>query len=202
MGCRPTISRSASRFPATGRSGSRWRIQYPRARAGRAPAKLPREPTASGTRSAIDAAGYAWYTEAQAADLARLDRRHHRVLRACDAGGSARPARRRANGDVWFAGQPRECDCAQEGRLTRHVLGSLTPTAPMDTQLRHRRVVGGPRVGHAQNASKLLRISASGEDGVRRRRAEAAGDVAVGIDGHRRFRRSPRTRSVALPRPF
>ena len=45
---------------------------------------------------AVDAGGRAWYTEApEAAHLARLDRRHDRLVRARHAGGPAGPARDR-----------------------------------------------------------------------------------------------------------
>ena len=137
---------------------------------------------------AIDAAGHAWYTEAP----------KQRISRASSDGtiasfALATPVARLGrlavapNGDVWFAETSLvSVTQLREGRLTRHVLGSLTPTAPMDAAPFG---IAVSSEGHAwatlQNANKLLRISTSGEKTAFDvpTHGSGLGDVAVGIDG-------------------
>jgi virginiamycin B lyase len=137
---------------------------------------------------AIDAAGHAWYTEAPKQRISRAST-DGTIASFALATPVARLGRLAVapNGDVWFAETSLvSVTQLREGRLTRHVLGSLTPTAPMDAAPFG--IAVSPE-GHAwatlQNANKLMRISASGEKTAFDvpTRGSGLGDVAVGADG-------------------
>jgi virginiamycin B lyase len=137
---------------------------------------------------ALDAAGRAWYTEAP----------KQRVARA-SADGSiatfslATPVARLGrlavapDGGVWFAEASLvSVTHLSDGRLTRHVLGSLNPAEPMDAAPFG---IAVSRDGHVwatlQKANKLLQISPRGDKRAFDvpTRGSGLGDVAVGADG-------------------
>lgn len=137
---------------------------------------------------AVDAAGHAWYTEAP----------KQRISRASTDGtitsfALATPVARlgrlavASNGDVWFAETSLvSVTHLRDGRLTRHVVGSLMPMTPMDAAPFG---IAVSSEGHVwatlQNANKLVRISAGGEKTAFDvpTRASGLGDVAVSADG-------------------
>jgi|SoiMetStandDraft_5_1073268.scaffolds.fasta_scaffold01366_8 virginiamycin B lyase len=137
---------------------------------------------------ALDASGRAWYTEAP----------KQRVARA-SADGSiatfslATPVARLGrlavapDGGVWFAEASLvSVTHLSDGRLTRHVLGSLNPAEPMDAAPFGIAVSRGGHVwATLQKANKLLQISPSGDKRAFDvpTRGSGLGDVAVGADG-------------------
>ena len=137
---------------------------------------------------AIDDAGHAWYTEAPKQRISRAST-DGTIASFALATPVARLGRLAVapNGDVWFAETSLvSVTQLREGRLTRHVLGSLTPTAPMDAAPFG---IAVSSEGHVwatlQNANKLLRISTGGEKTAFDvpTHGSGLGDVAVGIDG-------------------
>jgi len=137
---------------------------------------------------ALDASGRAWYTEAP----------KQRVARA-SADGSiatfslATPVARLGrlavapDGGVWFAEASLvSVTHLSDGRLTRHVLGSLNPAEPMDAAPFGIAVSRGGHVwATLQKANKLLQISPSGDKRAFDvpTRGSGLGDVAVDADG-------------------
>jgi virginiamycin B lyase len=137
---------------------------------------------------AVDAGGRAWYTEAP----------RQRISRASADGsiisfGLSTPVARLGrlavgpDGDVWFA-EPSLVSVThlRDGRLTRHVVAPLTPTAPLDAAPFGIAVAQDGTVwATLQNANKLLRISPEGEKttfDVPTRRS-GLGDIAVDAGG-------------------
>lgn len=137
---------------------------------------------------AVDAGGHAWYTEAP---KQRISRASADGTIASFALGTpvARLGRLAvgADGDVWFAEASLvSVTQLKAGRLTRHVLGSLNPTEPMDAAPFGIAVSSDGHVwATLQNANKLLRISPGGEKKAFDvpTRASGLGDVAVSSDG-------------------
>ena len=137
---------------------------------------------------AIDAAGHAWYTEApkQRISRASIDGTITSFALATPVARLGRLAVAQ-NGDVWFAEASLvSLTHLKDGRLTRHVLGSLTPAAPMDAAPFG---VAVSSEGHVwatlQGANKLALVSAGGDKTAFDvpTRASGLGDVAVGADG-------------------
>ena len=137
---------------------------------------------------AIDADGRAWYTEAP----------RQRISQASPDGtirsfGLLTPVARLGrlavapNGDVWFA-ETSLVSVTQlnNGRLTRHVVGSLGGETPMDAAPFGVAVAPDGAVwATLQNVNKLLRIASTGEKVAFDvpTRASGLGDVAVGANG-------------------
>jgi virginiamycin B lyase len=137
---------------------------------------------------AVDAAGHAWYTEAPKQRISRAST-DGTITSFALATPVARLGRLAVapNGDVWFAETSLvSVTHLRDGRLTRHVVGSLMPTAPMDAAPFG---IAVSSEGHVwatlQNANKLVRVSASGEKTAFDvpTRASGLGDVAVSADG-------------------
>jgi len=137
---------------------------------------------------AIDAAGHAWYTEAPKQRISRVST-DGTIASFALATPVARLGRLTVapGGEVWFAEASLvSVTQLKDGRLTRHVLGSLAPTAPMDAAPFG---IAVSSEGHVwatlPNANKLLRISASGERTAFDvpTRGSGLGDVAIGADG-------------------
>jgi virginiamycin B lyase len=137
---------------------------------------------------AVDAGGRAWYTEAPKQRVSRAS-----IDGAIVSFPLATPVARLGrlavtpNGDVWFAESSLvSLTHLADGRLTRHVLGSLVPAAPMDAAPFG---VAVDSEGHVwatlQNANKLVRVSAAGDKTAFDvpTRAAGLGDMAVGADG-------------------
>ena len=137
---------------------------------------------------AVDASGRAWYTEAPKQRISRASSDGN-----IDSFALATPVARLGRlavgpgGDVWFAEASLvSVTHLQDGRLTRHVLGSLNPAAPMDAAPFGIAVSSDGHVwATLQNANKLLRISPSAETKAFDvpTRASGLGDVAVSADG-------------------
>ena len=137
---------------------------------------------------AVDAGGRAWYTDAP----------KQRISRASADGtitsfGLSTPVARLGrlaiapDGDVWFAETSLvSVTNLKDGRLTRHVVGSLSPETPMDAAPFGVAVAPDGTVwATLQNANKLLRLAPNGEKTAFDvpTRASGLGDVAVGAGG-------------------
>ena len=137
---------------------------------------------------AVDAGGQAWYTEAP----------KQRISRASPDGtitsfGLSTPVARLGRlamgreGDVWFAETSMlSVTRLKNGLLTRHVLASVTPAAPMDAAPFGVAVAADGTVwATLQNANKLVRISPSGDKTTfgAPTAGSGLGDVGVGPDG-------------------
>jgi len=137
---------------------------------------------------AVDAGGRAWYTESQ----------KQRISRASPDGtissfGLSTPVARLGRlaigpeDEVWFAETSLLSVTRLKGsRLTRHVLGSLTPVAPMDAAPFGVAVASDGTVwATLQNANKLLRISRNGDKTTFDvpTAGSGLGDVGVSRDG-------------------
>ena len=137
---------------------------------------------------AVDAGGRAWYTDAPKQRISRasadgtitsfaLSTPVARLGRLAIAPG----------GDVWFAETSLvSVTHLKDGRLTRHVVGSLSPEAPMDAAPFGVAVAPDGTVwATLQNANKLLRLAPNGDKTAFDvpTRASGLGDVAVGAGG-------------------
>jgi len=137
---------------------------------------------------AIDAGGRAWYTEApkQRISRASLDGTIASFPLSTPVARLGRLAIA-PDGDVWFAESSLvSVTHLKDGRLTRHVLGSITPATPMDAAPFGVTVAREGTVwATLQNANKLLRISPGGDKTAFDvpTRASGLGDVAVDTGG-------------------
>jgi virginiamycin B lyase len=137
---------------------------------------------------AIDVGGRAWYTEAP----------KQRISRASPDGNIesfplSTPVARLGrlaiapDGEVWFSETSLvSLTRLKDGRLTRFILASLTPTTPMDSAPFGVAVSPDGTVwASLQSANKLLRISPDGNKAAFDvpTRGSGLGDVAVGADG-------------------
>jgi virginiamycin B lyase len=137
---------------------------------------------------AVDAGGRAWYTEAPKQRISRLS-----TDGTIASFGLATPVARLGRlaiapaGDVWFAETSLvSVTHLKDGRLTRHVVGSFAPGAPMDAAPFGVAVARDGTVwATLQNVNKLLRIGPTGEKTAFDvpTRASGLSDVAVGGDG-------------------
>jgi virginiamycin B lyase len=137
---------------------------------------------------AVDAGGRAWYTDAPKQRISRAS-----VDGSITSFGLSTPVARLGrlaiapDGDVWFAETSLvSVTHLKDGRLTRHVVGSLSPETPMDAAPFGVAVAPDGTVwATLQNANKLLRLSPTGEKTAFDvpTRASGLGDVAVGAGG-------------------
>lgn len=137
---------------------------------------------------AVDTTGRAWYTEAPTQSISRAS-----PDGSITSFGLSTPVARLGrlavapDGDVWFAETSLvSVTRLRDGRLTRHIVGSLSPTAPFDA------APFGVAVAHdgtvwatLPNANKLLRI---GSDGAKTgfdvpTARSGLGDIAVDDSG-------------------
>jgi len=137
---------------------------------------------------AVDAGGRAWYTEAPKQRISRVSS-DGTIASFALSTPVARLGRLAIapDGDVWFAETSMvSVTHLKDGRLTRHVLGSLTPATPMDAAPFGVAVAPDGTVwASLQNANKLWRISPTGDEAAfdLPTRGSGLGDVAVGADG-------------------
>ena len=137
---------------------------------------------------AVDAGGRAWYTDAPKQRISRVS-----VDGSITSFGLSTPVARLGrlaiapDGDVWFAETSLvSVTNLKDGRLTRHVVGSLSPETPMDAAPFGVAVAPDGTVwATLQNANKLLRLAPNGEKTAFDvpTRASGLGDVAVGAGG-------------------
>ncbi len=137
---------------------------------------------------AVDSAGQAWYTEASKQKICRAS--SDGIITSFSLGTLVANLGRLAiapDGGVWFAETSLvSVTHLKDGRLGRHIVGSLTPTAPLDA------APFGVAVAHdgtvwatLPNANKLLRIGPDGEKTAFDvpSRQSGLGDIAVDGSG-------------------
>jgi len=137
---------------------------------------------------AVDAGGRAWYTEAPKARISRAS-----IDGTIASFSLSTPVARLGrlaiapDGDIWFAESSLvSVTRLKDGRLTRHIVGSITAATPMDSAPFGVTVAREGTVwATLQNANKLLRISPSGEKTAFDvpTRVSGLGDIAVDASG-------------------